>query len=51
MFGLIRRLVVLAAIGGAVGYVVRRRQHEELWAADDPEGDWGLEQTGLNRAP
>ena len=51
MFKLLRRLVVLAAIGGAVGYVMRRRKGDDDWDADNPEGDWGLEQSDLSRRP
>ena len=51
MFKLVRRLVVLAAIGGAAGYFIRRRKQEDLWDAEDPDGDWGLEQSDLARTP
>ena len=51
MFGLLRRMVVLAAIGAAVGYFVKRRKQEDVWDAEDPEGDWGMAQTDLQRAP
>ena len=50
MFGLLRRLVVLAAIGAAVGYCVQRRKQQDVWDAEDPDGDWGLAKTDLQRA-
>jgi hypothetical protein len=51
MFKLVRRLIMLAAIGGAVSYFIRRRKQDDLWDADEPEGDWGVEQTHLSRSP
>lgn len=47
MVKLFRRLMVLAAIGGAVGYFVKQRRQEDRWEADDPEGDWGVKQSNV----
>jgi hypothetical protein len=43
---LITRLLVVAAIGAAVGYVLRRRRASE-WDPERPDGTWGLERSGL----
>lgn len=47
MFKLLRRLAVLAAIGGAVGYFFKQRKQEDTWDADEPDGDWGVKQSNL----
>ena len=51
MFKLIRRLIVLSAIGAAVGYFMQQRRREDTWDAEDPEGDWGMAQTDLQHTP
>lgn len=51
MFKLLRRLAVLAAIGAVVGYFLNRRRQEDTWDAEDPDGDWGMEQSDLQRTP
>ena len=52
MIRLLSRVLVLAAIGAAVGYVVqKRKQGDDIWDAEDPDGDWGLAQMDLQRAP
>lgn len=45
MFKLLGRLVLLAAIGGAIGYFVKQSRQEDEWDADYPEDDWASEQT------
>ena len=51
MIRLLSRVLVLAAIGAAVGYFFQRRKQEDVWDAEDPDGDWGLAQTDLQRSP
>jgi hypothetical protein len=51
---LLKRVVVLAAAGAAVGYVVRRwmsRSNGTRADAGEPEGTWGLERSGLTAGP
>jgi hypothetical protein len=50
MFRLLSRLLVLAAIGAAAGYFIQRRKQEDVWDAEDPDGDWGLAQSDLQRS-
>ena len=50
MFKLVRRLIVLAAIGGAVSYVMNRRKKDDTWDSDDG-GDWTMEGTEADRRP
>ena len=51
MLKILGRLAILAAIGAAIGYVIQRRKQGDIWDAEDPDGDWGLAQTDLQRAP
>jgi hypothetical protein len=44
------RLAILAAIGAAIGYIAQRRKQarqNDVWDAEDPDGDWGLAQMEL----
>lgn len=45
MFKLLSRLMLLAAIGGAIGYFVKRGRQEDERDADYPEDDWASEQS------
>jgi hypothetical protein len=47
---LLGRLAILAAIGAAIGYIAQRRRQsrqQDVWDAEDPDGDWGLAQMEL----
>jgi hypothetical protein len=51
---LLSRLVILAAIGAAIGFVAQRRKQEnqrDVWDAEDPDGDWGLAKMELQGSP
>jgi hypothetical protein len=49
MLKLLGRLAILAAIGAAIGYFLKRRTRADVWDAEDPEGDWGLAQVDLQQ--
>jgi len=49
MFKLIRRMAMFAVVAGAVGYFVKRRTTDDVWDAEQPEGDYGMKQYGLQR--
>jgi len=54
VFKFLGRVLFLAALGAAVGYMVRRlrkRDEPAIEEAGEPEGTWGLERSGLAADP
>lgn len=45
MFKLLRRLMLIAAIGAVISFVLRRKNEDDEWDTDDLDDDWGVEET------
>ena len=46
---LISGLALGAVLAAVAGFVLRRRTRGAVWDPEDPEGDWGMALTDLQR--